>query len=187
MAPLGSIDFCKFSDSPTSKRFCPDSVSAELIFHGLPVSKLITVLFKVCTAGDSGCACEDNVCPAVEKIVGLLSVEALWALIFLLTLSLGLLSSACVYMLCCRPAPRQVRTKCKTNQTSNVVVSGIYAAIAGYFMAIVTVRQQLKAAGSDRAKCCCVHTDKKSILRVHLSADDPFHDHGRSSWCPGTH
>ena len=122
MAPLGSIDFCKFSDSPTSKRFCPDSVSAELIFHGLPVSKLITVLLKVCTAGNSGCACEDNVCPAVEKIVGLLSVEALWALIFLLTLSLGLLSSACVYMLCCRPAPRQVRTKCKTNQTSNVVV-----------------------------------------------------------------
>mmetsp|Transcript_11436 Transcript_11436/g.24585 ORF Transcript_11436/g.24585 Transcript_11436/m.24585 type:complete len:108 (-) Transcript_11436:9-332(-) len=87
MAPLGSIDFCKFSDSPTSKRYCPDSV---------------------CTAGESGCACEDNVCPAVERIMGLLSLEALWALLFLLVLTMGLLASVCVYMLCCRPAPRQV-------------------------------------------------------------------------------
>jgi hypothetical protein len=65
---------------------------------------------QVCEAGTTGCLCEDNVCPAVEKIVGLLSVEALWALLFLLLLSLGLLGSVCVYMLCCRPTPQQVQT-----------------------------------------------------------------------------
>ena len=30
MAPLGSIDFCKFADSAASKRYCPDSVSEHL-------------------------------------------------------------------------------------------------------------------------------------------------------------
>mmetsp|Transcript_80750 Transcript_80750/g.216524 ORF Transcript_80750/g.216524 Transcript_80750/m.216524 type:complete len:130 (-) Transcript_80750:695-1084(-) len=87
VAPLGGIDFCKFSDSASSKRYCPDAI---------------------CIAGQAGCACEDNVCPSVEKLVGLLGQEVLWAIIFLLLLTVCITSSCCVYILCCRPAPRQV-------------------------------------------------------------------------------
>mmetsp|Transcript_80764 Transcript_80764/g.216562 ORF Transcript_80764/g.216562 Transcript_80764/m.216562 type:complete len:149 (-) Transcript_80764:695-1141(-) len=106
VAPLGGIDFCKFSDSASSKRYCPDAVSA-FFFDRLAPPNLILWL-KICIAGQAGCACEDNVCPSVEKLVGLLGQEVLWAIIFLLLLTVCITSSCCVYILCCRPAPRQV-------------------------------------------------------------------------------
>ena len=87
MAPLGSIDFCKFTDSATSRRYCPETV---------------------CMAGEAGCACEDNVCPAVEKILGLLSIEALYVLLILLLLVSTLIVSFCCYLVCCRPIPQHV-------------------------------------------------------------------------------
>ncbi len=123
---------------------------------------------QVCTAGESGCACEDNVCPAVERIMGLLSLEALWALLFLLVLTLGLLASVCIYMLCCRPAPRQVPAPAcavPTRLSLGPQVGG--NPIGSRIGQLSTTRRVLCAAGACRARAIAGRAGTVARSAVH--------------------
>merc|ERR1712216_802518 len=86
MAPVGLLDFCQVVD-PGADRYCPESV---------------------CKVGDWGCACKDNVCPAVEKLIGLFTLEGLW-IILILVMSFGVcLATLCVWCVCRTGPGRQV-------------------------------------------------------------------------------
>ncbi|EKX51346.1 hypothetical protein GUITHDRAFT_151046 [Guillardia theta CCMP2712] len=79
IAPVGMFDFCQLVD-PGADRYCPESV---------------------CKVGDFGCACKDNVCPAIEKLIGLFTLEGIW-LILLTTLAIGVcVTTLCIWSICC--------------------------------------------------------------------------------------
>ena len=85
-APIGLVDFCQLVDRGAD-RFCPESV---------------------CKVGDWGCACKDNVCPAVERLIGIFTLEGLW-IVLLLVMAFGVcLATLCVWCACSRSAgPRR--------------------------------------------------------------------------------
>jgi len=60
MAPIGIVDFCQLVD-PGADRYCPETV---------------------CKVGDWGCACKDNMFPAVEKLIGIFTIEGLYIILF---------------------------------------------------------------------------------------------------------
>jgi len=77
-APIGIIDFCQLVD-PGADRYCPESV---------------------CKVGDWGCNCKDNMCPAVEKIMGFLTVEGLYV-VLICVMSFGVcLATMCFWCVC---------------------------------------------------------------------------------------
>jgi len=85
MAPVGIVDFCQFVD-PGADRYCP---------------------INVCKVGDFGCQCKDNVCPAVEKIIGLFTIEGLWMIAFGILFVCSSLVGCCI-LSCCRQAPQRI-------------------------------------------------------------------------------
>lgn len=84
-APIGIIDFCQLVD-PGADRYCPESV---------------------CRVGDWGCNCKDNMCPAVEKIIGILTVEGLW-IVLICVMSFGVCLATMCFWCVCGGGPRRV-------------------------------------------------------------------------------
>jgi len=86
MAPIGAVDFCQFVD-PGADRYCPESV---------------------CKVGEWDCNCKDNVCPMVEHLIDIFSVEGLWAIIIgVLCIGMCLLG-ACCYSVLRRVPPERI-------------------------------------------------------------------------------
>jgi len=85
VAAISVIDFCQIVD-PGADRYCPESV---------------------CKVGDWGCACKDNVCPAVERLLGVLSLEGLVVLCVILTTFSICLIAVCLFA-ACRSQPQKV-------------------------------------------------------------------------------
>mmetsp|Transcript_25156 Transcript_25156/g.50417 ORF Transcript_25156/g.50417 Transcript_25156/m.50417 type:complete len:202 (-) Transcript_25156:461-1066(-) len=85
-APIGAVDFCQMVD-PGAERYCPASV---------------------CKVGDWSCNCKANVCPMVENLIGIFTVEGLWA-IMVSVFSIGMcLLGACCWSVCRRSPPQRI-------------------------------------------------------------------------------
>jgi hypothetical protein len=85
VAALSVIDFCQFVD-PGADRYCPETV---------------------CKVGDWGCACKDNVCPAIEYIIGFFTMEGLIVILVILSLFSVCLAAVCIYSVC-RKQPQKI-------------------------------------------------------------------------------
>jgi len=86
MAPIGALDFCQIVE-PGAERYCPSSV---------------------CTVGNWDCNCKANVCPMVENLIGIFTVEGLWAII-ITVFSIGMcLLGACCWSVCRGPRPERI-------------------------------------------------------------------------------
>uniref|UniRef100_A0A6U4LGX3 PSI domain-containing protein n=2 Tax=Hemiselmis andersenii TaxID=464988 RepID=A0A6U4LGX3_HEMAN len=78
---------CNSRVSAESQGYCPDTV---------------------CDKDKKKCACVDNVCPPIDLLLGLFSMEGFWLLVlFIAMFGMGVMS-ACMLNACFRPAPREV-------------------------------------------------------------------------------
>mmetsp|Transcript_7506 Transcript_7506/g.14675 ORF Transcript_7506/g.14675 Transcript_7506/m.14675 type:complete len:183 (+) Transcript_7506:36-584(+) len=82
-----AMDLCAIRVSPESDGYCPSSV---------------------CEVGEKHCDCIANVCPPIDLVLGLFSLEGFWLLLlFVAMFAMGVMS-ACMLNHCFRPTPREV-------------------------------------------------------------------------------